>query len=420
MKKILSRAYSSWWFWPLALAVVLRVILSVTTFHPDLWAHSYSTYFFAYEGQLNIYEFFATLPQTHPLIRAIGVTDTFIYPPLTYFTIGIFRVLVKPFDDAGFIPMLWSGNAIALAYPLLHLHLFLYKIPYLFIDILGAFFFSKLFEEKKRRIAFALWLFNPLSLYATYMMGQFEILPIFFSVLTLYLAKKRRFGWAMACLGIGASYKMYPLLFVPAAAFLFSESLKTRVKYLALGVAPFLATILPYLGSPAFRQMVLFAPKSQKMLYMGFPVSGAEVIYPFMVLLGLIYLHSYYAKTKLSLGAYFLTISLLILAVTHYHPQWFFWATPFLLWYLILNNFRHLGIVLGLFACWLGITLFFEASLSYGLFNPVLPSLSEAAGLSEIVGKFTNVFQLKSIFRSLFFAGSAYIAISLFRSPAKN
>lgn len=420
-RESLVKILKSWWLPWLVGGLILRLILMPITLHPDLWGHSFTAYFFAYEGRWNIYDFLAGLPQTHPLVRNFGVSDIFIYPPLAYFTLGLFRLLVKPFTDSTFILWLMDNLDKVHFYPRLYQHLFLFKLPYLFIDVALAFILAGLFKEKnKKRLAFCLWMFNPLALYATFMIGQLDILPTFFTVLAIYLAQKERKEWALISLGIGASYKMFPLLLIPPAAFILGKSFWQRVKLICLGVLPFLVSILPFLPSKAFRAMVLFAPKSQKMLFMGWPVSGAEVVYPFILFLAIIYLFAYYLKKKTPLATYFLTIFLLILSVTHYHPQWFLWVTPFLIWELIENKFKHKLLVFILFGCWLVITLLFEPSLSFGLFNPIWPELEKAQSLSVLLARYTDVFQLKSLVRSLFAAAAIFLTWQLLAEEKKN
>lgn len=413
---MLNKLKNNWWFYILLAGVVLRLILMPITAHPDLWGHSFTAYFFAYQGKLNIYEYLIHLPSGHPLVRNFGISDIFIYPPLTYYTLGIFRWLVRPFTDPNFIPWLMENLSKVYTHKGLFWHLFAFKLPYLPIDIALAALLANLFnEERKKRLAFALWMFNPLALYATFMIGQLDLLPTFFMVLSLYLYKKERPVWAMISLGVGGSYKMFPLLFVIPAAFILGKSFIEKIKYLFYGFGPFVLTIAPFLPSVEFRQMVLFTPKTQKMLFMGWPVSGAEVIFPFILLLTFLYLFAYYTKRKLSPAVFFLAILLLIFSVTHYHPQWFLWVTPLLIWELVENNFKHAIAVVILFLGWLTITLFFESSLSFGLFAPIRSGLENARSLSEIVGKHTDVFQLKSLVRSVFAGTSLFYVLSLFR-----
>lgn len=405
-----------WWFWPLFIGVIIRLVLMPITYHPDLLGHSSVAYFFAYEGQLNPYQHLLDLAPDHPLVKNIGVSDIFIYPPLAYFTLGLFRVLVKPLTDPNFVPYLWENLNQIYEMKGLMWHLFFFKFPYLFFDIGAAFLLSGLFDDlKKKRLAFILWLFNPLTLYATFMLGQLDLLPVFFLILSLYLIKKDKLEWAMISLGIGGSYKMFPLLLIiPTACFL-TQDFKKRLRLMFLGALPFILVTLPYLLSDAYRQMVLFSPKSQKMLFMEWKMTSAEGIFPFVFLLSLIYYYSYYAK-KVNVRGLYTGILLLIFSVTHFHPQWFLWVTPLLVLELVQTNFKHWIIVLTLFTSWLVITLFFEPSLSVGLFAPINPKLTDATGLADILGRYTDIFQLKSLIRSVFAGASLYYVFTFFKT----
>jgi len=125
---------------------------------------------------------------------------------------------------------------------------------------------------------------------------------------------------------------------------------------------------------------------------------------------------SYYQKRKITPLPYFLAILLLIFSVTHFHPQWFLWVIPFLVLELVENNFENIALVLVIFFGWLLLTLLFEPSLSFGLFNPLWPDLEKAIGLSDIVNRYTNVFQLKSLIRSVFAGASAFLTFKLLLS----
>ena len=418
-KNWLVRLCKKWWFPWLLAGVILRLFLMPTTLHPDLWGHSFSAYFLAYQGEWNLYDTLANLPQSHPLVANFGVRDIFIYPPLAYYTLGFFRILVKPLTDTNFIPWLWENLGSVHNYPSLMRHLFLFKLPYLFIDVFLGFVLASFFKEKaKKRLAFLLWMFNPVTLFATFMVGQFDVLPTLFAVLALWAAVRGKKIWSMIFLGIGGSYKLFPLLLIPPTAFLLGEKFKERVKLFIVGFLPFLFFIAPFINSTAFRAMT-FSPKSQKMLFMGWPVSGAEVVYPFLLFLIVFYSMAYYFhKKKFSLiknlNIYYLAIFLLTFSVTHYHPQWFLWVTPFLILDWVSNEGRNKLLIFILFFCWLMITFLFEPSLSVGLFNPVWPQLDKARGLAEILGKYTDVFQFKSIIRSIFAGTSVFFLSKLF------
>lgn len=405
-----------WWLKALLIGVAIRLVLMPITVHPDLWGHSFTAYFFAYKGELNIYDFLLSLPKTHPLVMNYGVNDIFIYPPLAYFTLGIFRVLVKPLADANFIPWLMVNLSHFYSYPTLGLQLFLFKLPYLFIDIASAFLLGALFDDpKKKKWAFNLWMFNPVTIYATFMMGQLDILPVFFTILSCYMIKKEKYGWGLFFLGIGGAYKMYPLLFIPPAAFLLGTTFWKKVKLLIVGFLPYILTIAPYLASKGFRAMVLFGPKETKMLYMSLPVTAAEGVFPFILFLVLIYLAAYYLKKKMPVELSFLGVLLLLFSVTNYHPQWFLWLTPFLIWSLVKYSFKYVEIVIAMLATWLIITLLFEASLSYGLFVPIWHNLQNAPSLSVYLAKLTDVAVFRSVIRSVFAGLAVYYFYNIYK-----
>lgn len=406
-----------WWLKALLIGIAVRLILMPITVHPDIWGHSFTAYFFAYKGELNIYDYLLGLPKEHPLVANFGVNDIFIYPPLTYFTLGIFRFLIRPLSDPNFIPWLMVNIGHYYDYSKLGLHLFLFKLPYLFFDVASAFLLAGLFKDvTKKKLAFSLWMFNPVTLYATFMLGQLDILPVFFTILSCYMIKKGSFGWGLFFLGVGGAYKMYPLLLIPPAAFLLGKTFWAKIKLIAVGILPYLLTIAPYLGSKGFRAMVLFGSKETKMLFMSWPVTGAEGLFPFILGLCIIYLIAYYKMSKLRVEYYFLAILLLIYSVSSYHPQWFLWATPFLIWAVVVKSFKYIEIPILLFVAWLVITLLFEASLSYGLFTPVLHNLIDAPSLSIYLAKVTDVFQFKSVVRSIFAAASVFYVYRLFKN----
>jgi len=400
-----------WWFKAALFGLIIRIILMPITLHPDLWGHSFTAYFFAQKGVFNVYEHLVNLPSSHPLVANFGVSDIFIYPPLTYFTLGIFRLLVSPFTDSSFIPWLWSNLGSVHEYSGLYWHLFLFKLPYLFFDMAAAFLISSLFDNPQAKSrAFALWMFNPLTLYATFMMGQLDILPTFFVILSLYFAKKEKPYGAVLSLGVGGAYKMYPLLLLPLVSFVLVQNFWPRLRLMIVGLIPFVLTVLPFLSSSAFRSMVLFSPKNQKMLFMGFHVTAAEVIYPFIFLMSLLYFLAYYKRNKVSIYGLFMAALLLIFSVSHFHPQWFLWASPLLIWFLVKNDFYMWELVAILLVSWLILTFLFEPSLSYGLFNPLFPALDSASSLEVTLSKFTDVFMFKSIIRSIFAASAIYIS----------
>lgn len=402
----------------MVLGLIIRFVFMVFTFHSDLWAISFSEYLFSFKGVFNIYDYLANLPTDSSIALNYG-SNFFTYPPLAYFILGIFGAILKPFFNADFFNNLAGNLPQILNDSRLYWHLFLTKFPYLFFDFGILFLMIKLFDsEKSKKIAALLWIFNPLSFYTTYMIGQFDVIPVFFTVLSLYLVKIKKLEWGAFALGIGGAFKMFPLFFLPFLAVAENKNFWNSVKLFAVGLLPYFVTILPFVGSAAFRQTVLFSNQSQKMLFARIPVSGAEYLSLFLVFY-LFFLGIAFFK-KVDLWKWFMSIMLLFFGVTHYHPQWFLWATPFLVLSLVKNSFKNWPVVLAVFVSWLGITLFFESSLSIGLFAPLNHNLAEAKGLVSLMPSLIDIFQIKSWLRSLSAAAGLVLIVFSIMDEKKN
>lgn len=68
--------------------------------------------------------------------------------------------------------------------------IFLFKMPYLVLDLLSGYIITKLVDNHHKEFAFALWILNPVVIYISYIFGQIDIIPTFFVILALYYARK--------------------------------------------------------------------------------------------------------------------------------------------------------------------------------------------------------------------------------------
>lgn len=398
-------------FVPIIIALVIRLFLMSFTYHPDLAGQSLSAYFWGFKNVTNVYEHLLSLPNNHPLVRNFGVNDIFIYPPLTYFTLGTFQKIFAFTGLQNFLEIVMSGANI---YKIQNLtfYLFILKFPYLFFDFGIAYVLYRYFKKSKTKyLAVILWLFNPVNLYAIYCMGVFDVIPVFFTVLSAYFLKKNKLAYSALYMGVGIAYKMYPIFLLPFII-LKTGNWFSRFKLAFISFLPVILTNLPFIFSSAYRYMV-FSPKSQKMFYMEWMLSGAEGVFPFLLILCLLYL---FAQNKKYIpkfyASYFMAVFLLLFAVTHFHPQWFIWITPFLIIELINYKFKEAWIYGGLLAIYIFIIFTFENSLSVGLFAPLNNSLASFIGTQALITKATDINILKSYFRSIFAAISTYLIIT--------
>jgi len=288
-------------------------------------------------------------------------------------------------------------------------------------DFLLAFLLLKIFKEKglpagrQGKLAFKLWMINPLTLYSTFAMGQFDIIPTLLVVGSIFFAFKDKKFLAVAMLGIGGAFKMFPLLFLPLFVLLLEKGFWRRAWLFVIGLLPYLVIISPYfLFSPMYRQAAFLTNQTEKMLYMKLPLSGAEYLSVFLVAyFVLLILAARVKNQKDNLWRFGLVLMLLFFAVTHYHPQWFLWMAPFLVWLWLNEKGQYRPYLILMFASWFLITLFFEPSLHIGLLAPVAPNLLKMGSLTDLVKRFYDVFLIKSLIRSFFAAIVLFLSFHL-------
>lgn len=406
----------------LLVGIFIRLFLSATTFHTDIQHFDLAGYVLGKGNLSNFYDYTYSLSQDDQLLKNYPVA-LFNYPPAVYFSLGVFNWMLTNLTDRNFHNNFLFDFQNTLGDLRLYLHLILLKIPYLPFDVVSAYLLYNLFASRRDRVlAFTLWIFNPWVLYSTYMMGQFDIIPTTFVVAALYVVTKKgdidkKVFLAATLLGIGASFKIYPLLLLPPLAFLLHTWPK-KILAILLGILVYLATILPFIGSLGFRTTALVANQMFKSLYAQIPISGGESIILFLAFVGFFYLIYLYQTEASNLWQRFFIILLLFFIFTHYHPQWFLWLTPFLIIELIHSNFKHAFLLLVMAITFLGSVSLFEQSLSIGLFTPLNPRLYSGPSLWQLFNINIDVNFFRSLLQTLFVSVAGYFIYYYF--PKKS
>ena len=389
------------WF-ILIVAILIRLFLALSTFHPDIQSFNLSGKIVASGNILNLYDFLPSLPDGDP-VKNLAV---FNYPPSIYIFNGIFNFIFNIFG----LPI----NQFLLDSPsnygniLFNLHILLLKLPYLLFDLAIVFVLLRLFENRKNgKLATILWLFNPINLYATYMMGQFDVIPTFFTVISIYFVSKNKLNLAALFLGGGIAFKLYPIFLLIPLIVLGKNSWE-RIKLIILTIVPYILTILPYLPSHDFRSTALFASQSSKSLYAAIPVSGGESILLFPVFLIFFYLLIFINK-NITIWKNYLISLLLFFIFTHYHPQWLIWLTPFLIMDLVLNNFKHIVAVGIIFTSFIGSLFFFDSSLTVNMFAPIAPNLYKLADIWTLMHVNMDYNLTRSILQTIFISSALFL-----------
>ncbi len=399
--------------WILTAGIILRLILAPFSYHSDVAPFDLAGQVIAQGNILNYYDYLPSLPSQSPILKTFPPT-LFNYPPAVYFFLGGSSLLLTGWTNPVFhwTFLLQVENVLG-TFPVF-LHLLLLKLPYLVFDLLTAYLLTKLFSSQRDKLlAMTFWIFNPVNIYATYLMGQFDVIPNFFVMLSLVLLTKQkeltfsRIIMAAIILGIGAAFKIYPLfLLIPLASL--SKGFWPRVQICLVGVLPYLLTILPFLSSRGFRSTALVAGQTLKSFYPQIPISGGESILLFLAALIFVYLIFLTHKIEPeNIWQYFFVTMLLFFIFTHYHPQWFLWLTPFLILDLIKSNFKNTLPVLLSIISFTGLVFFFDPGLSIGLFSPLVPSLYHIPSIWQLLHLNPDYNLSRSVFQT-FFVGAAF------------
>ncbi len=345
------------------IGLVIRLVLMATTLHPDIRGHNLAAYLISQKGELfTFYDHIHQLDRADPIVRVYG-DGLFIYPPLAYWTHALFMFILGPlypwvtFDrlilDMGSLKQFSQG---------LPLLLILLKLPYLVADLVGLWLIAKYWPGERKLAAAVLWIFNPVIIYTSYMLGQFDIFIAVLLLAAAILAVNKKTTWAAVMIGLAAGFKPFPLLLAP----FLGQGWKEKVKLTGLALVTYAVPLIPYLGSVAFKHYALLASQSDKLWYAKVMVSGGQYLPLFVVGLVILLWWNYFSPKALPVWGWFMAVLLLFYSVTHYHPQWFVWITPILI--MAATFSRRLWLPMGiLFGCYLLIVLSFEPSLNLGL-----------------------------------------------------
>ncbi len=389
----------------LIVGILLRIFLAAFTFHPDIRGFQLSGIIMGSGNILNFYDYLGTT-QHDPEFMKVFPADLFIYPPAIYWFHGFWNFFFGIFFGS-FVNSYLIDNARVFYDWAFNLHLLLVKIPYLIFDIPAAFLMMKLFETRQQKVwAFTLWMFNPVSLYATYVLTQFDVIPAFFTILALYYVKKDRYSLAALSLGAGIAFKIYPLFLLFPLAFM-GKTYFEKVKLFLIGVIPYLVIISPYLVSRGYRSSALVAGQTLKSLIAAIPISGGEKILLFPLFMAFVYLMFFYIKgTARDLWTRFMIPLLIFFVFTHYHPQWFVWLTPFLIIDVVQSRFKHLFLTVTALGSFIGLLFFFDPSLTVWIFAPIWPGLYNLPSVFELMNRRVDDILLRSVLQTVFVAAA--------------
>ncbi len=368
--------------------IILRLVLSIFTYHPDLSILAFASKIIVLDGHwLNFYDY--GVEYINGIARLFPHQMILNYQPLAYLLpsfvyLPFFLILRGASDQV--ISGSWNHAA-----P--YLPLFIYKLPLILADIAIIFTIPKLFDDKRNKsLAKIVWALNPLAIYVSSMIGQVDIIITFFLVLALIALKKSHFHHAAVFIALSALVKPAAVIVLPVLAlylYFQKKSLRFALTNISFGIVTYFLGILPFIFSPIYRYYALYADQITKSTYAGISVASGHDISWFFIFYTLVIGLVVYRKISLfpALAAALFSS----LTFTHFHPQWLLWLTPWFIYFAIkTKNFLPLiftliswTIIVASFDTSLNLGLFYLLNISNGFFLPSTSAILSLVSLSR-------------------------------------
>lgn len=234
--------------------MIARLILSAFTFHPDLlFIWTVPTHFLS-----GVIDYFHYIGERFP--QALNTDFPVYYPPVSYLFTGVWLSFVRNFSPT-LIPWLSQVRDISLSsgeikpemiFGLISLaelrwNLALLKFSYILVDLLIALIIYKMVASRKL-LAVGIYLFNPVTLFSVYMLGQIDNLTLLLILLFLYLAVKSP-KLSLMPLALSAGVKTLPLFFFVPFSMIISRNYKNALINFLVVLMVFILINLPWVGN---------------------------------------------------------------------------------------------------------------------------------------------------------------------------
>lgn len=406
----------------LLLGILIRIVIIPFCAHIDLFSIYYRAHLLAYHKELK-------LPLIHQLLpHYIFAFFLWLFKPYMSYGEEIFPHQMSNYSEGEtFLSSsgLWMSN---ISHPYIYRSLFFFKIPYLLFDIICSILLLHLLNNRQRFLGFVIWIFNPLSIFITYIVGKFEIIAILFILISLLFAKQKKPFYALFFLGISTTIRPYSLLFIIPYILILGKRNFERIKLFVFCLLPviiisiynyilnikagytFPGVINKFLSSEI--GALFFTRFCDYFLSMKFTLFWDTYIYIFIVFLIFIILHLFFNLPQdfSSLKKYCFIIILSFFSCCFFHPQYFMWIFPFIIFFIC--EVGKKGLIL------FGIQLFslffynflWQRPLWGYLFTPINPtyfynliSPGEIIDLSfplrKFIGIFTSIFVSVCLFQ---------------------
>ena len=417
------------------LAFVVRLALMPISVHSDLFFINYFPNLIYTKNVFDIFSF------THNDLSKLNVS---YYPPITFYFFGLFQYFYH-FLSQSFSPWMtqiynlrMSGvNGQSYDYlskaPNEHIYkdIFLAKFPYLLFD-LSSIYVIMIYAKKHllRKNAILVWLFNPVILYGVYLMGQYDVIPAFFVLLSFLLIRKNVY-LGIIVLGVAAAFKNFAFIFILPTILIYMKSPIERLKLAIVSFLPYFVFLCPTLIHDPTAAIFSFLPKvylSYRKPLEDWALYSQYIKYGlFMLGYGVFLTMSFSLKSRdkwrLAVGLCLASILLFFSFAPRISFHYLLWGVPLIIiWY---KNSKTSFLIILIQSISLASYKLLAIQLQLGLFAPINLAFSVATTFNGYVNNFfpyriistmgyfiflfTNLFLITQIILNLLFSEPALV-----------
>lgn len=305
-----------------------------------------------------------------------GLTKAFPYPPMMLFISGL------PFLLSGWI----GGGGLGF------FSLFLLRLPLLFSDIAILAVLCKWLPKRKNDLVALYWL-SPVIIYASYIHGQLDIIPISLLFVSMALLFSDRILLGSAVLGLGLATKTHLFLVVPFfLAYLWKRKFIGNAKETFISAVVTLATyaamLVPYAAGPGMWKLVFGAQEQFRVFDLAINFHDGLSFY------AVIAVYLYFVFKALSFRRITKRILVMLagvtftLFVTLVRPAqgWYVWCLPFVAYFFSDNSRRGRVIYWSFSFLYLAYFALVPDSDIFSVFRLVSPAVASLAVPFSLLG----------------------------------
>lgn len=200
------------------------------------------------------------------------------------------------------------------------------------------------FDDKKSKITSFLWLTTPIAIFSQFIFGQYDIFTVFFTLLGVYFYfKNDDFKFALF-FSIALTFKYFPAFVFIILLIYREKNIIKIIKQCAIFIIPFAIELLIYISDSAFREGVFSFGANSFIFGLTLKTEYGMNIKIFLMFWIFICGYTYFNEVKNKsenekyIFYYLSLVSFMLFGLSHWHPMWIIFITPFLVFGTVINK----------------------------------------------------------------------------------